>query len=136
LFQNVCRRVKIQVAENLKWICDRCIWEKVRLLQEKLQNALLEIEGLKRKNKRMEEKLRVAAAGGEVSRCDTVQGHQEVEECLVLGDSVIRNVGTELRNIVVVCFPGIRTDQLNRVVENTDFGNPDTTNSCREVLMI
>jgi hypothetical protein len=74
----------------------------------------------------MEEKLRVAAAGGEVSSCDTVQGHHEGEKCLVLGDSVIRNVGTELRKMVVECFPRIRTDQLNRVVENTDFGDQDT----------
>ncbi|XP_021927639.1 uncharacterized protein LOC110833640 [Zootermopsis nevadensis] len=47
-------------------------------------------------------------------------------EFLVLGDSIIRDVGTEHRNIKVECFPGIRTEQLQRVMENRDLGSPDT----------
>lgn len=123
---NSCGNIKTQVAESGKWVSDRCRWEKVRLLEEKLQNALLDIEDLRRKNKRMEEQLRVAAAGSEVGRCDKVQEHHEGEKCLVLGDSVIQNVGTEHRNMVVECFPGIRTDQLHIVVVNRGLGNPDT----------
>jgi hypothetical protein len=49
----------------------------------------------------MEEQLRVVAVGSEVGRCDNVQGHHKGEKCLVLGDSVIWNVGTEHRNMVV-----------------------------------
>jgi len=90
----------MQVAERGKWICDRCRWERVSLLEEKLQSTLLETEDLKRKNKRMEEQLRVAAEGSEVNKCDTLQGHHEGKKRLVLGDSVIRNVGTERRNMV------------------------------------
>jgi hypothetical protein len=101
-----------------KWACDRCRWEKVHPLEEKLQNALLDIEDLRRKNKRMEEQLRVAAAGSEVGRCDKVQGHYEGEKYLVLGDSVIQNMGIEHSNMVVECFPGVRTDQLHIVVVN------------------
>lgn len=88
----------------------------------------------------MEEQLRVAAAGSEVGRCDKVQGHHEGEKCLGLGDLVIRNVGTEHRNMVVECFPGIRTDQLHIIVVNRDLGNPDTvvihvgTNGLRRVV--
>jgi hypothetical protein len=63
-----CGNFKIQVAENGKWICDRWRWEKVRLLEEKPQNAGLVIEDLKRKNKRTEEQLSVAATGSEVRR--------------------------------------------------------------------
>jgi hypothetical protein len=126
-----------------KWVCDRCRWEKVHLLEEKLQNALLDIEDPRRKNKRMEEQLRVAAASGsEVDKCDKVQGHHEGKKCLVLGDSVIQNVGTEHRNTVVECFPGIRTDQLHIVVVNRDLGNPDTvvihvvTNGLRRAMYL
>jgi hypothetical protein len=74
----------------------------------------------------MEEQLRVVAAGSEVGRCDEVQGHHEGEKCLVLGDSVVQIVGTEHSNMVVECFPEIRTDQLHIVVVNRDLGNPDT----------
>jgi hypothetical protein len=97
---------------------------KVHLLEEKLQNTLLETEDLKRNNKRIEDQLRVAAEGSEVNKCDTLQGYHKGEKCLVLGDSVIRNVGTERRNMVVECFQGIRTDQMHRVVENRDLGHP------------
>jgi len=44
----------------------------------------------------------------------------------VLGDSTVRNFGTECSDMKVECFPGIRTEQLHRVVENRDLGSPDT----------
>jgi hypothetical protein len=37
----------------------------------------------------------------------------EGAECLVLGDSIIRNV--ESKHVWVQCFPGIRSEQLRRV---------------------
>jgi len=52
------------------------------------------------------------------------------EKCLVLGDSIVTNVGAGKSNMRVECFPGIRSDQLLRVVEyrateKRDLGNPD-----------
>ena len=47
-------------------------------------------------------------------------------ECLVLGDSIIRNVGNECPDIKVECFPGIRTEQLQRVIERRELGSPDS----------
>ena len=38
-FLNSCGNVKVQVAESGKWICDKCRSEKLRLLEEKQQNA-------------------------------------------------------------------------------------------------
>jgi hypothetical protein len=35
-----------------------------------------------------------------------VLGHQEDGKCLVLGDSVIRNVGTDSSDMMVECFFG------------------------------
>jgi hypothetical protein len=43
------RNVKAEVAESVKWKCDKCGSERLRLLEEKLQNALLQIDKLKRK---------------------------------------------------------------------------------------
>ena len=43
----------------------------------------------------------------------------------MLGDSIIRNVGIESPDIKVGCFPGIRTEQLQRVIKKRDLGNPD-----------
>jgi hypothetical protein len=71
----------------------------------KLENALQEIEELKWKNKGLEEQLRVAAAGCEVGR----RRQDRSAECLVLEDSIIRNVKSE--HISIQCFRGIRTEQ-------------------------
>jgi hypothetical protein len=70
---NSCANVKLQIADSGKWSCDRYRWDRLRQLEEKLEDALQQIEELKRKNKGIEEHLRVA-------------------ECLVLGDSIIQNV--------------------------------------------
>jgi len=45
---------------------------------------------------------------------------------LSLGDSMIRNVGTSQNNMKAECFPGIRTEQFHRVLDNRDLGTPDT----------
>jgi len=76
-------------------------------------------------NKKLEEQLRVAVTGNEIGRHDTVQGHHEGEQCLVVGDSIIRNVITGQNNTKAYCFPGIRTQQLHRVLDNRDLGTPD-----------
>ena len=96
------------------------------MLEEKLQDALHQIDILMRKNKALEEQLQLAAAGREVGRRDMVPGHLKGGECLVLGDSIIRNVGTECPDIKVECFPGIRTQQLQRVIERRELGCPDS----------
>jgi hypothetical protein len=59
----------------------------------------------------------VATAGGEVGRRDTVSGQHQGGKCLVLGDSVIRNVGSDSSDMIIECFPGIRTEQLHRVID-------------------
>jgi Zn-finger protein len=45
------------MADSGMWSCDRCRWERLHRLEEKLENALQQIE-LKRKNKGLEEQLR------------------------------------------------------------------------------
>jgi Zn-finger protein len=52
---NSCGNVKVQMADREKWSCDRCRWDRLRQLEQKLENALLQIEELKRKNKGLEE---------------------------------------------------------------------------------
>jgi ribosomal protein L37AE/L43A len=119
-----CGNVKVQMADSGKWSCDRCRWDRLHQLQEKLENALQQIEELKQKNKGLEEQLQGAIAGFEVGSRDTVRRQDECAKCLVLSDSIIRNVESE--HVRVQCFPGIRTEQLQRVMENRDLGSPDT----------
>ena len=95
------------MPESGKWICDKCRAKKLRLLKEKLQNALLQIDDLTRKNKLLEEELRLSPAGREVGRRDKVLGYRKGGECLVLGDSIVRNAGTEFSVMKVECFQGI-----------------------------
>jgi hypothetical protein len=90
-----------------------------------MQNALLEIDDLTRKNKALEEQLRLATAGREVGRRDTVPAGREGGECLVLGDSIVRNVRNECTDMKVECSPGIRTEQLQKVIVKRDLGSPD-----------
>jgi len=80
------------VVEIGKLACDKCGSESLRLLEEKLQNALLQIDDLRRMKRALVEQLRLAAAGREDGRRDTVPGVRKGGECLVWGDSIIRNV--------------------------------------------
>jgi hypothetical protein len=68
----------------------------------------------------------VAATGNEIGRRVTVQEYREGEQCLVVGDSITRNVGTGQNNMTVECFKGIRTEQLHRVLNNRDLRTTDT----------
>ena len=43
-FHNSCGNFKAQVVENGKCICEKCRLERLRMLEEKLQNALLHTE--------------------------------------------------------------------------------------------
>ena len=36
----------------------------------------------------------------------------------------MRSVGAEHADMMVECFPAIKTEQLHRVIEQTDLGNP------------
>jgi hypothetical protein len=40
--------------------------------------------------------------------------------------TIIRNVGTECPDMKVECFPGIRIEQLQRVIERRELGSPDS----------
>jgi lysophospholipase L1-like esterase len=68
----------------------------------------------------------MAGTGNDNGRHDTVQEHHTVEQCLVVGDSIIRNVKVSQNNMMSACFPGITTEQLYRVLESRDLGSPDT----------
>ena len=68
----------------------------------------------------------MAAVGKEVGKRDTAQVKHEGKKCTVLGDLIVRNVGTEHTNMKVECFPGIRTEQVHRVMETRDLRSPDT----------
>jgi hypothetical protein len=125
-FRNSCGNVKAQFVDSGKWNCERCKWERLCLLEEKLQNALNQFEDLKLRNKKLEEQLRMTETGNGIGRKVTVQEHHEGDKCWVVGDSIIRNVGTGQNNMMVQCFLGIRMEQLHRVLDNRDLGTPDT----------
>ena len=74
----------------------------------------------------MEEKLRLATNGREAGNGEKVQGHPNDGEILVLGDSIIRNMGTDCPDFKVGCFLGITLEQLLRVIEQRDLGNSNT----------
>ena len=65
----------------MKLVCDKCKSERLRLLQEKdkLQNALLQIDDVTKKNKALQEQLQLATAGREVGRRDTAPCDRKVE---------------------------------------------------------
>jgi hypothetical protein len=43
-FHNSCGDVRVQMADSGKWSCNRCRWDRLRRLEEKLENALQQIE--------------------------------------------------------------------------------------------
>ena len=44
----------------------------------------------------------------------------------VFGDSIVRKLGIGHTDMAVECFPGIKTEQLHRVIERSDLGSPET----------
>jgi len=117
-----CGSVKVQAAERKNWNCDKCRTEKVRMLQEELQNALRRIDELEARNRELEEKSLMAGTGER----DTMPTKQNVTKCMVVGDSIVRNVGAEHADMKVEYFPGIKTEQLHRVIEKRDLVSPET----------
>ena len=63
-------------------------------------------------------------AGG--GKRNTVPAKQKVAECMVVGDSMLCNVGAEHADMKAECFPGNKTEQLHRVMEKRDLGSPKT----------
>ena len=92
------------------------------MLEEKLRDAHIQIEELKLRNKALEEQLHLMVNGKNTEKGGTAMGKSGGEKCLVLGDSIARDVGAGRSNMRVECCPGIRTDQLQRVMENRDLG--------------
>jgi len=92
------------------------------MLQEELQNALRQIDEQKSRNRELEENLLLAGVG----RRDTVLAKQKVAKCLVVGDSMLLNIGAEHEDMMVECFPGIKTEQLHRVIEKRELGSLET----------
>jgi hypothetical protein len=45
---------------------------------------------------------------------------------MVVGDSVLRNVGAEHADMMVECFPGIETEHPHRMIEKRDLGSPES----------
>ncbi|PNF22004.1 hypothetical protein B7P43_G17607 [Cryptotermes secundus] len=97
---------------------------RLHQLDVKLENTLQEIEEIRRKNRSLEEQLLGARAGCEAGMRDAVRKQHKDAGCLVLGDSVIRNMESE--RVRVQCFPGNRTEQLQRVMGNQELESPDT----------
>jgi multidrug resistance efflux pump len=69
------------MADSGRRSCDRCRRERLRQLEEKVENALQQTEELKWKNKTLEEQLREAIAGFDVGRHDAVRRQDEGAEC-------------------------------------------------------
>jgi len=56
-------------------------------LEQKLRDAQIQIEELKRRNKALKEQLQLAENGKNIGNGDTVTVKRMGEKCLVLGDS-------------------------------------------------
>jgi hypothetical protein len=80
---------------------ERCRYERMRVLEKKLRDAEFQIDKLKRRNKELEDELRKQESGNDVCKRDTVTAKPGGKKWLVLGDSIVRNVGAERSNMRV-----------------------------------
>ena len=74
---NSCGNVKFQVTESGKWNRDRCRSERLRVLEEKLRDAQIQIAELKRRNKALEEQILQTEKGKNVGK----GGHCNSKAC-------------------------------------------------------
>ena len=121
-YHHSCGSVQAQAAEREKWNCDKCRTEKVRMLEDDMQNTLRQTDELKAKNREPEEKLLLGGAG----KRDTVPAKQKIAKCMVVCDSIVCNVGAEYAHMMVECFPAVTIEQLHRVIEKSNLGSPET----------
>ena len=96
--------MKAQAAERETWNCDKCRTEKVRMLQEELQNALRQIDELKTRKRDLEANLLIAAN----EERDKMPTKQKFIKCVVVVDSIVQNVGADNADMDVEGFPGIK----------------------------
>jgi hypothetical protein len=114
--------VKAQAAERENWNCNKRSAEKVRMLQEDLQNAHGQIVELKARNRELEAKVLMAGTG----KRNAMPAKPRFTKCMVFGDSLLRNTVAKYAVMNVDCFPGIKTEKIHRVVEKKEPGNPET----------
>jgi hypothetical protein len=95
---------------------------KVRELEGKLQSALRQIEELSARNRELEARLQVAGDGNK----DSMPTNHRETKCMVVGDSLVRDVGVGYADMKVECFPGIKTYQLHRVMERRELDSAET----------
>jgi hypothetical protein len=69
------------------------------------------------KNDALEQQLLLVGNTKDAVKRDTVKVKPGCAECLVLGNSIVKNVGAGKINMRVECFPGIRANQLRGVME-------------------
>jgi hypothetical protein len=113
--------VKAQGAEREKWNCKKCRIEKVRMLQEKLQNAMRQIDAMKSRNREQGEKLLLAGDG----KRDTVPAKLILQSAWW---SVTQCCSMLEQNTYIrwwSAFRGLRPNSY-RVIENRDPGSPET----------
>lgn len=125
-----CGNVKSRFRGVGDWTCGACrvsrerrTEERIRELEEELKATKALLEECRKRNKKLEEQLQ--ASTGVVSERIKNADKDTDKNVLVLGDSIVRHTGTGNDSLDVRCFPGIRTEQLRRVIENQDLGRPD-----------
>ena len=69
------------------------------MLEEKLRDAQILIDELKRSNKALEEQVRIKERGKHEGKRIMGTVKTGSDKCLVLGDSIVRNVGAEKTNM-------------------------------------
>ena len=69
------------------------------------------MDELKARNRELEAKLLMAGNGNRGTI--RVRTKQKVTKCVVVGDSMLRNVGAEHADLTAECFPGIKTELLH-----------------------
>jgi hypothetical protein len=74
----------------------------------------------------LEQQLLLVGNRKDADKWNTVKVKSGCAECLVLGDSMVRNVGEGKINMGIERFQRIRADQLRGVMEYRKFGCADT----------
>ena len=124
-----CGNGKVQRAVKVNWCCEECMREKVVVLQEQLKEALNQVNDLKDKIRELEDKLKMTGPvekGSIPAEKKSIPAENKEAKCLVVGDSLVRNVGLGHSDMKVECFPGIKTVQLHKVLEKREPAGAET----------
>lgn len=120
-FHFSCQKLKRDQHIEENWRCRECMRDiAVETTDTEIESLKKEVAELKGKLLQAEERLREMEAENRRLREERHGEASEEKQILVVGDSMVRHVGQGNRDLEVLCYPGIRVEEVKLKLEQQE----------------